>query len=214
MKREPTNSIIPPKESFGQQSNTPALAEQSPNPFFTISNLLSISRAFLAIPFAIVMLSDSPCATWWGIFILALAGVTDKLDGVFARKYNQITEWGKILDPVADKIGMGIVAIVLVKLGLIPLWFVVGLVGRDLLILAGGIYIKRSRGVVLQSNQLGKWTIGALALTMFAAMLRWTIVTDIFLWLTTAMLAGSLVLYARRFIEVMNSKSQTLNPEP
>lgn len=158
------------------------------------------------------MLSDSPNATWWGIFILALAGVTDKLDGVFARKYNQVTEWGKILDPIADKIGMGIVAIVLVRLGLIPLWFVIGLVGRDLLILAGGIYIKRSRGVVLQSNLLGKWTIGALALTMFAAMLRWTTVTDIFLWLCVAMLAGSLVLYARRFIEVM--KSRTLNPEP
>jgi CDP-diacylglycerol--glycerol-3-phosphate 3-phosphatidyltransferase len=194
-----------------EQSNTPLRGEETSNPFFTISNLLSISRAVLAIPFAIVMLSDSPHARWWGIFILALATLTDKLDGVVARKYNQVTEWGKILDPLADKIGMAIVAMVLVKRALIPLWFVLGLVGRDLLILAGGIYIKRSRGLVLQSNQLGKWTIGALALTMFTAMLRWTTATDIFLWLCVAMLAGSLVLYARRFVEVM--KSQTLNPE-
>ncbi len=174
------------------------------NRFFTISNLLSVSRAFLAIPFAVVMLSDSPNATWWGIFILALAALTDKFDGVLARKFNQVTEWGRILDPVADKIGIAIVAIVLVRLGLIPLWFVLGLLVRDLLILAGGIYIKRSRGLVLQSNQLGKWTIGALALTMFAAMMRWSTVTDFFLWLSVAMLAGSLVLYGRRFIEVMN----------
>ena len=186
-------------------------AEQPANRFFTVSNLLSISRAFLAIPFAIVMLSDSPNATWWGISILALAALTDKLDGVFARKYHEVTVWGKILDPIADKIGMAIVAIVLVKLGLIPFWFVAGLILRDLLILAGGIYVKRSRGVVLQSNVLGKWTIGALALTMFAAMLRWTTVTDIFLWLSVTMLAGSLVLYGQRFIEVMSSKPQ---PEP
>lgn len=167
-------------------------------------------RVVLAIPFALVMLSDSADATLWGIVILAAASLTDKFDGVLARKLNEVTEWGKILDPVADKIGMGVVAVVLVKLGLIPLWFVVGLLGRDLLILAGGIYIKRTRSVVLQSNQLGKWTIGALALTMFAAMLRWTLVTDIFLWLSAAMLAGSLVFYARRFI-VLNFKPQTSN---
>ncbi|MEO8168902.1 MAG: CDP-alcohol phosphatidyltransferase family protein, partial [bacterium] len=128
-------------------TDAPASARQSQNPFFTISNLLSISRAVLAIPFAVVMLSDSPNATLWGIAILAVAALTDKLDGMFARKYNQVTDWGKILDPLADKIGMGIVAIVLVKLGLIPFWFVALLVGRDLLILAGGMYVKRSRGV-------------------------------------------------------------------
>jgi phosphatidylglycerophosphate synthase len=65
--------------------------------FFTVSNLLSISRALLAIPFALVMLSDSPNATMWGIIILAAAAFTDKFDGVLARKYHEVTEWGKIL---------------------------------------------------------------------------------------------------------------------
>ncbi len=181
------------------------IGQSEPNRFFTISNLLSISRALLAIPFALVMLSDSPNATVWGIVILAVAALTDKFDGVLARKFNEVTEWGKILDPLADKIGMGIVAITLVMLKLVPLWFVIALVARDLLILAGGIYVKKKKGVVLQSNQLGKWTIGVIALAMLFAMVRWNFVADIFLWLCAAMLAGSFALYVNRFRQVMTN---------
>lgn len=183
---------------------TAAVPQELRSRFWTISNLLSIARALLAVPFALVMLSGSPNATWWGIVVLAVAALTDKLDGVLARKFNEITEWGKILDPIADKIGIGVVALVLVRLELIPLWFVAAMIGRDLLILAGGTYLKQSKGIVLQSNQLGKWTIGVLALTMFFAMLRWTDATELFLWVSVAMLAGSLALYTTRFIAVQH----------
>lgn len=158
------------------------------------------------------MLSDSPNATLWGIVILALAALTDKFDGVLARKLNEVTEWGKILDPIADKIGIGVVAMVLVKLNLIPLWFVVGMIARDGLILAGGMYLKKSKGVVQQSNQLGKWTIGVIALTMFCAMFRWSVATEVCILLSVAMLAGSLILYIQRFIKEMNPQ-RTLNSQ-
>lgn len=173
--------------------------------FFTISNLLSISRAVLAVPFAIVMLSDIPDKTLWGILILAVAALTDKLDGVLARKHNEITEWGKILDPLADKIGIGVVAVVLVMLGLVPLWFVLVLLGRDLLILAGGLYLKKHKSVVPQSNLLGKWTIGVLALMMGCAMLEWRIAAEIFLWMSVAMLVASLGMYGLRFVEIVKA---------
>jgi CDP-diacylglycerol--glycerol-3-phosphate 3-phosphatidyltransferase len=182
----------------------------SENRFFTISNLLSISRAVLAIPFALVMLSDSPNATQWGIAILAIAALTDKFDGVLARKYDEVTEWGKILDPVADKIGIAVVALVLVQLHLLPLWFVVAMVARDVLILAGGLYVKKKKGVVLQSNQLGKWTIGLLALTMFFAMVRWSVAAETFLWGSAAMLAISLALYLQRFIQTLAPKNRVI----
>lgn len=155
------------------------------------------------------MLSGSPNATLWGIVILAVAALTDKLDGVFARRLNEVTEWGKILDPVADKIGMAIVAITLVVLNLVPFWFVAAMVARDLLILLGGMYIKKTKGVVLQSNQLGKWTIGVIALAMFFAMIDSNVAADIFLWVSVAMLAGSFVLYVIRFIKVMNAKTDS-----
>jgi len=77
------------------------------------------------------------------------------------------------------------------------------MVGRDLLILLRGIYIKKAKGVILQSNQLGKWTIGILALTMLVAMLRVELfVVSLFLWLSVAMLAGSLSLYVARFMQI------------
>ncbi len=198
-----------------QPANTQTLQSTEDAPgaidgkFFTVSNALSLSRIVLAIPFALVMLSDSPNASIWGIVILAVAALTDKFDGVLARKYHQVTEWGKILDPVADKIGMGIVALVLVRVELIPLWFVLLLIGRDLLILAGGVHVKRTKGTVLQSNQLGKWTIGVLAITMFCAMLRQTLAADIFLWLSVAMLCGSLALYVKRFAAEMRPSQST-----
>ncbi len=155
-----------------------------------------------------IMLSDSPNARWWGLALLGIAALTDKLDGVFARRYNQITEWGKILDPLADKIGIAVVAIVLVQLGQIPLWFLLAIVARDVLILAGGMYLKRRRGIVEQSNLLGKWTIGVLAATMALAML--TVrgpVMDGAIGLSVVMLIASLGLYAAVFVKALQRTS-------
>ncbi len=181
--------------------------------FLTVSNLLSLLRLFLAIPFIFIMLSDSPNARWWGLLLLGLAALTDKFDGVLARRYNEVTEWGKILDPLADKIGMGVVALVLVSLGQIPLWFVVAIIGRDLLILAGGIFLKRKYGIVEQSNILGKWTIGVLAVTMALAMLQVEgVLMDTALWLSVAMLVASLAMYAMSFVRIVRRTGSSSHP--
>lgn len=180
--------------------------------FFTIANMLSIVRALLAIPFALVMLSGRPDATMWGIGILVLAVLTDKLDGVLARKYNDITEWGKILDPLADKIGISVVAIVLLILGKIPLWFLAVMILRDVLILLGGIYIKKTKGVVLQSNQVGKWTIGVLAAAMFLAMIDMPAeVISVAIIASVLMLAASFVMYLKRFIKELRTPAAAGN---
>jgi hypothetical protein len=60
---------------------------------------------------------------------------------------------------------------------------------------------------VLQSNVLGKWTIGVIALAMFFAMIHWESTASAFLGLTIALLAGSLALYVQRFFQVVNSKT-------
>ncbi len=155
-----------------------------------------------------IMLSDVPNARLWGLALLGIAALTDKLDGVIARRYNQITEWGKILDPLADKIGIAVVAIVLVQLGQIPLWFLLAIVARDVLILAGGMYLKRRRGIVEQSNLLGKWTIGVLAATMALAMLNVRgPVMDGAIGLSVVMLIASLGLYAAVFVRALRRTS-------
>jgi len=187
-------------------SDTPASSSQaeSSNRFFTISNLLSITRALLAIPFAVVMLTNIPPSRLWGAIIMVLAALTDKYDGVLARKYDQITEWGKILDPVADKIAVSAVAIVLLVLGNIPLWFVVALLTRDALIFSGGMYVKKKKGMVLQSNEAGKWTVGIVSLALFLMVLNaQSILVDIFVWTSVVLLVVSSSMYVKRFIEVM-----------
>jgi CDP-diacylglycerol--glycerol-3-phosphate 3-phosphatidyltransferase len=178
---------------------------ESSNRFLTISNLLSITRALLAIPFGVVMLTSTPPSRLWGGIIMVLAALTDKYDGVLARKYNQITEWGKILDPVADKIAVGAVAVVLLVLGNIPIWFVVVLLIRDALIFSGGMYIKTRKGIVLQSNEAGKWTVGIVSLALFLMVLNaQSILVDIFVWASVLLLMLSSSMYVKRFLEVMN----------
>jgi len=169
-----------------------------------IPNLLSISRALLVIPFAAVMLSSRPDARFWGAAIIVAAAITDKLDGLLARRFGEETEWGRILDPLADKVAAGSVALVLLVLNQIPLWFVLAVLGRDLLIVAGGMYAKARTGVILPSNETGKWAMGVLTAALFALVVnapRW--VGDMLMTAGGIMLAVSLFLYASRFRKVM-----------
>ena len=88
--------------------------------FFTLSNIISLLRLLLAIPVCIGILYD------WSdslLLILALlAYISDILDGFLARMYNDISEWGKILDPLADKILVGSAAISLMIVGKLSIW--------------------------------------------------------------------------------------------
>ncbi len=169
--------------------------------FLTVSNLLSIFRALLSIPFALVMLLPAAPLRSWAVGILLLGALTDKLDGDIARRRDEVTEWGRILDPLADKICVAVMSLVLLNLGDIPFWFVAALLGRDLLILAGGMYLKSNRGVVLPSNLAGKWTATLIAFTILVFLMnvlpeaRW-----ILLAACTAGLLVSFVLYVARFL--------------
>jgi CDP-diacylglycerol--glycerol-3-phosphate 3-phosphatidyltransferase len=150
------------------------------------------------------MLTSTPPSRLWGSIIMVVAALTDKYDGVLARKYNQITEWGKILDPVADKIAVGAVAIVLLVLGNIPVWFVVALLVRDAVIFSGGMYLKTKKGIVLQSNEAGKWTVGIVSLALFLMVLNApSVFVDVFLWASVVLLMVSSSMYVKRFTEVM-----------
>jgi CDP-diacylglycerol--glycerol-3-phosphate 3-phosphatidyltransferase len=172
--------------------------------FLTISNVLSISRAILAVPFVLVLTLPPEPRRGWAIALLVVAALTDRLDGDLARWRNEITEWGKIVDPLADKICVVGGAIALVIIGDFPLWFLVALAVRDLLILAGGLHLKRSRGVVLPSNAAGKWTTGIIALTFLLALAG--VDRGLVFWLIVASMAGlaiSLALYLRRYVEVV-----------
>ena len=178
-----------------------------PRRFLTISNILSLLRLFLSVPFAVVMLDGSDNGRLWGAVLIVVAAATDKLDGDFARKFHQTSEWGKILDPLADKIAVGTVIAVLFVLGDLPAWFLVIALGRDLVILLGGIYLRRRTGVLLPSNQFGKWTVGLVSAALFVLVLSGrSTVGDYLLALNTVLLLLSLGLYGKRFVELLGMK--------
>ena len=161
----------------------------------------------LVVPFALVLTSDIPNARWWGIGIALLAMLTDKLDGDLARYLHAESEWGRILDPLADKVAVATIAIILLWLGIIPLWFVIVLVARDLLILAGGLYLKKRTGEVLPSNMAGKWAVGVISMTMVLALIdenMWIVPVGI--WMSVAMVLLSTVLYVKRFVAVVSKE--------
>lgn len=177
--------------------------------FLTASNLLSISRAFLVFPFALVMLVPDVPLRAWGAALLVLAGLTDKLDGVLARRYQQETEWGRILDPLADKVGIAAVALVMLSLRDVPVWFVIALIVRDLLIFGGGLYVRLKRGVVLPSSTAGKWTFGVIGGTLFLRLLG--VLPELTVWLfdaCAAMLLISFFLYCARFVKFLKSPEE------
>jgi CDP-diacylglycerol--glycerol-3-phosphate 3-phosphatidyltransferase len=175
--------------------------------FLTASNLLSLSRAILVIPFAYVMLVPAEPQRVWGGAIIFVAMLTDKFDGVLARRLQQETEWGRILDPLADKIAVAAVAIVLLLLGDIPPWFVAALLLRDAMIVAGGLYVRAKTGVVLPSNHAGKWAVGIVGVTLLIAQLEvFPAGMPYFLAVSLTALLVSLTLYAARFVATVRQR--------
>ncbi len=179
-----------------------------PSRFFTVSNLLSIGRGLLAIPFALVLSSGGEESRIWGAVIMAAAALTDKFDGVIARRYGQATEWGRILDPLADKIAVAAGGIVMLALSIVPLWFVLVVVCRDLLIFAGGVYLKAIHGTVLPSNRTGKWAVGIVSLTLFCYLLNLPgTVTAALALASVILLLASLALYLARFVSLVRARA-------
>lgn len=167
---------------------------------WTISNLLSMSRIVLAFPIVLLLLHRTFHSRLLAVLVMLAAVGTDFLDGYVARQRNEITDLGKILDPLADKICVGAVTFVLCIAQYLPVWFFGVILARDLLILAGGIWLMRSMKVVLQSNWLGKWAVSAIAVTIIAATARIEIVLEICMGISCVLLLWSFLSYTRRFI--------------
>ncbi|MCC6550206.1 MAG: CDP-alcohol phosphatidyltransferase family protein [Ignavibacteriaceae bacterium] len=173
-----------------------------------ISNLLSLLRILLAVPFWLLM--DESVYDQNRMILIGLclfAGVTDILDGYFARKFNQITELGKILDPLADKICVSAIFLKLYLLGEIPLALTAIVLGRDFLILIAALAVSKRIKKVLPSNMLGKITV--LIICFYILIVLYGIPKDhllnsSFLYASIGMIFVSLIGYgirAKEFVE-------------
>ena len=180
------------------------------NQIFTISNLLSFLRLLLLFPVWIA-LSNYQDGTYRIItFILCiLAAVTDFLDGYIARKRNEITEFGKIIDPLADKILVGIIAIKLYLIGELSGYFLLIIIVRDAIIFTGGILISLKLKKVLPSNLLGKITVtivGFVFLMLIAGLNKSNTLFIIIYYSSIILIYGSLIGYIIRASEFLKKR--------
>lgn len=131
---------------------------------WTASNALTLSRIFLTVPFVYCLSLNTSTGNWIAFSIALVAILTDYYDGKLARDNDQVTDLGKALDPVADKITMAVAGIYFAFFrGNMPIWFVLLLLGKDALILLGGLVLL-SKKIVTQADRPGKYTVFVVAL--------------------------------------------------
>jgi len=181
-----------------------------------VPNTLTMLR-MLMIPLYLVLFSHGH--KYWALLVFLLAGLTDLLDGWIARKYNLITDFGKLMDPLADKL-MGITAVVSMAVGneqiapVVP-WVVVFVIaGKELLMLAGGL-LMLGRNIVVYSKPIGKaaqalFTAGLTASFFhdrLAALWRFSLSPDVLLlYAAMALTLAALVFYANSCITQLKNK--------
>jgi CDP-diacylglycerol--glycerol-3-phosphate 3-phosphatidyltransferase len=119
------------------------------------ANRLTISRLVLTILFVAALNSTWLYGRTAALIIFLLAGVTDFFDGEIARRYGSVTNFGKLMDPLVDKIMMAAAFISLVPLKAIPAWAATTVVARDFLI-TGLRLMASARGQILPAERLGK----------------------------------------------------------
>jgi len=175
---------------------------------WTAANVLSLIRIVLVGPIIFALTKNSSGGNRAAGVLVCAAAVTDFIDGAVARKFGEISEFGKIVDPLADKIAVAGVAGVLVLMGRIPAWYFLLAIGRDVLILSGGAYIRNVAGVTLQSTPAGKWAAGFTALCLFQAIVAPgapAAITIFLLSLSSVMMIISFAVYAGRFFSLRKS---------
>lgn len=130
-----------------------------------IPNILTISR-FVLIPFIVMaLLSENYILA---IILLSVSGLTDILDGVIARKFNYISNFGKLIDPLADKATQVSILISLVFQDIIPLWILVVIFIKEILMIAGASFLY-GKDLVVSSRWYGKLSTIMIYLAMVSS---------------------------------------------
>jgi len=125
----------------------------------SIPNILTVMRIFLTPIFIICLFSDFFGAQLWALVIFIVASITDAYDGYLARKNNMVTDTGRFLDPLADKILVSSAFISFSIMGLIDIWMVALIIFRDLFVM-GLRFLMSRRGFIMITSKIAKSKTG------------------------------------------------------
>ena len=175
-----------------------------------LPNKLTVCRVIL-IPFFVFFLLFDPNSVpfkWIALGIFIIASLTDMLDGKIARKYNLITDFGKFMDPLADKLLVCSAMIGLIELGRIPSWIVIVIIAREFVI-SGFRLIASDNGRVIAASYWGKFktTFQMIMVILMIANIQnnaFYMLTQVIMWIALALTIISLVDYLVKNKDVMN----------
>ena len=127
-----------------------------PSGFWNPANIVTTARIVMIVPTVLFMTSPEPWAGWTAMVLFVIAGISDLLDGWLARHYGIVSVVGAFLDPLADKLMVMAVMVMLIPLHRIPAWLVVLLLARELTI-TGLRGIASAEGIVISASSGGKF---------------------------------------------------------
>jgi CDP-diacylglycerol--glycerol-3-phosphate 3-phosphatidyltransferase len=184
---------------------------------WTLPNLLSLFR-ILIIPVLVYLLSyTDPFSSALAALLFLIAAVTDFFDGYLARRHRTVSDFGKILDPIADKLMIVAVLIMLAAMDRpveesVPAWLVVVIVARETAVtIIRGIAL--TEGIVMQAEELGKYKLILQSFASFGLILHYRyfgidfyVAGIYFLWVATLVALWSGVIYSLRFFYLLREK--------
>lgn len=184
-----------------------------------LPNKLTIFRVILIVPFVLLLQGQMWEWNWFmalfggileyvdyiALAIFIIASLTDLLDGKIARKYNLVTNFGKFMDPLADKLLVSAAMICLIEMGRIPAWVVVIIISREFII-SGFRLVASDNNVVIAASYWGKFKTTfqmIMVCLMIADIWQIALITDIVMWIAVALTVISLVDYLVKNKDVM-----------
>jgi cardiolipin synthase (CMP-forming) len=173
--------------------------KQSGEVFMNIPNIITMVR-FLLIPvFVYFFFSENQYSIEIAVAVFILSGITDTLDGYIARRYNQITKLGIVLDPLADKIMLITVLASVTISNNIPIWIIAVVAIKEILMIAGAISLYNERDIVIPANIFGKISTLLSYIAILAVLFELPYNRTI-LYSYIAMTTLSLFIYLNRFL--------------
>jgi CDP-diacylglycerol--glycerol-3-phosphate 3-phosphatidyltransferase len=191
-----------------------------------LPNVLTLGRIFLVPLLVVVLLTKFEGRLIFGLreelvgaFIFAVASITDWLDGYLARRRQQVTSLGQLLDPLADKLLVTAALVSLVQLGLAPAWMAAVIIGRELAV-TGLRGVAQTRGVAIAPSGLGKAKMAAEVTAVLLLLVGHVTVRELFLlgqaalWVVVALALISALDYYRHFAEAMAGAAAAAGQSP
>ena len=173
-----------------------------------LPNKLTVLRVIMVPFFVFFMLTDvgGPANKWIALILFCVASLTDMLDGKIARKYNLVTNFGKFMDPLADKLLVCSAMICMIEMGKLPAWIVIVIIAREFII-SGFRLVASDNGIVIAASYWGKFkTVFQMAMIIvliadFGGV--FDIIAQVLIWIALALTVITLIDYIVKNKEVL-----------